>query len=130
MSQAEPQTPVPVVAARNLCKTYQLGEQQVHALRDVSFEIHRGEFVAIMGPSGSGKSTLMNMIGALDVPAQHPAREGAEAAVIQVHQQEGQVIERIADRQGGIEFEGVEGRRFAFDHDDVPEMEIAGRLDP
>jgi putative ABC transport system ATP-binding protein len=68
MSQAEPQSPVPVVAARNLRKTYQLGEQQVHALNDVSFQIHRGEFVAIMGPSGSGKSTLMNMIGALDVP--------------------------------------------------------------
>lgn len=52
-----------------LSKTYQMGEQQVHALRSVDLEIKRGEMTAIMGPSGSGKSTLMNLLGALDVPS-------------------------------------------------------------
>ena len=57
-----------VIKTEDLWKTYEMGTEQLHALRGVGIDIGKGEYVAIMGPSGSGKSTLMNLIGCLDTP--------------------------------------------------------------
>jgi putative ABC transport system ATP-binding protein len=58
-----------MIRTNDLWKTYVMGDEEIHALRGVTFEIQRNEYVAIIGPSGSGKSTLMNLIGCLDTPS-------------------------------------------------------------
>lgn len=57
-----------IIDIRNIAKIYEMGDEDVHALRDVTLTIKQNEYIAVMGPSGSGKSTLMNMLGCLDTP--------------------------------------------------------------
>ena len=77
----------PIIQTHHLSKTYMTGSVQTTALDDVSFRIHQGEFVAIMGPSGSGKSTLMHILGALDVPTSG------------TYTLDGQNVEKLSDDQ-------------------------------
>jgi putative ABC transport system ATP-binding protein len=64
----------PVFIARQLTKTYRMGEVEVHALRGIDLTLYRGELVVLLGPSGSGKSTLLNILGGLDVPSSGEVR--------------------------------------------------------
>ncbi|MCU0275250.1 MAG: ABC transporter ATP-binding protein [Acidobacteria bacterium] len=59
-----------MIEVRDLGKTYEVGSEKIYALKDISFDVERGEFLAIMGQSGSGKSTLMNLLGCLDTPTE------------------------------------------------------------
>lgn len=115
----------PLIQAENVSKIYQMGEQTVSALDEVSLTIGQGEFVAIMGPSGSGKSTMMNLIGALDVPSAGHADE----CFIHLG-----VVEFGADAEEGIhgalaigchQDEGTRGRRAAR-HRLLPESDAGG----
>ena len=91
----------PVIEVRDLSRVYQMGSHDVHALREVSFTIHEGEFVAIMGPSGSGKSTLMYLLGCLDTPTAGSYRLcGQEVSLLDDRR-----LSRLRNREIGFVFQ-------------------------
>jgi len=107
-----------IIRVRELARTYDMGEVQVHALRGVSFDIARGEFVAIMGPSGSGKSTLMNLLGCLDTST------GGEYLLdgIPVEQLEKNELAAVRNRKIGFIFQmfNLLSRSTALDNVQLP----------
>ncbi len=85
----------------DLWKTYAMGSEEIHALRGISIQIERGEYVAIMGPSGSGKSTLMNLIGCLDTPSRGSYLLNGK----QVSQMNDNELARIRNEEVGFVFQ-------------------------
>ena len=90
-----------LIETQDLWKTYVMGTEEIHALRGVSIQIERGEYVAIMGPSGSGKSTLMNLIGCLDTPSQGSYLLNSK----QVSQMNDNELARIRNEEIGFVFQ-------------------------
>jgi putative ABC transport system ATP-binding protein len=92
---------VSLIRLEKISRRYQMGTETVHALREVSLEIQRGEYVAIMGPSGSGKSTLMNLIGCLDTPTSGQY----ELNGVQVSEMDDNQLAEIRNREIGFVFQ-------------------------
>src|SRR5438067_10134546 len=86
------------IRLQKISRRYQMGAETIHALREVSLEIERGEYVAIMGPSGSGKSTLMNLIGCLDTPTSGEY----ELNSVRVSQMDDNQLAEIRNKEIGI----------------------------
>jgi putative ABC transport system ATP-binding protein len=90
-----------LIRLQGISRRYQMGAETIHALREVSLEIQRGEYVAIMGPSGSGKSTLMNLIGCLDTPT----AGDYELNCVQVSQMDDNRLAEIRNKEIGFIFQ-------------------------
>lgn len=90
-----------LIEVDNLWKSYEMGHEQVHALRGIKLSIEKGEYIAIMGPSGSGKSTLMNLIGCLDTPSQGTYRLNSES----VAELDDDQLARIRNKEIGFIFQ-------------------------
>ncbi len=90
-----------LIRLRGISRRYQMGAETIHALREVSLEIQRGDYVAIMGPSGSGKSTLMNLIGCLDTPTAGQY----ELNGVQVAQMDDNQLAEIRNKEIGFIFQ-------------------------
>src|ERR1051325_542953 len=90
-----------LIRLQNISRRYQMGAETIHALREVTLEIARGEYLAIMGPSGSGKSTLMNLIGCLDTPTSGQY----ELNGVQVGQMDDNDLAEIRNKEIGFIFQ-------------------------
>src|SRR5512146_1410966 len=120
LAAPEPNAEEAVIQVRDIHKVYQLGETQVHALRGVTLDVRRGEFVAIMGASGSGKSTFMNILGCLDKPtAGNYILEGTD-----VSQMSKRELATIRNQRIGFVFQGFNllSRTTALENVELPTL--------
>jgi putative ABC transport system ATP-binding protein len=108
----------PVIAVRDIHKTYELGDVRVHALRGIDLDVQRGEFVALTGPSGSGKSTFMHLLGCLDRPSSGQyLLDGRDVATL-----DGRALAHVRNREIGFVFQGFNllARTTALENVELP----------